>query len=161
VVSDSDQGAGYTVFSEGDRERVTLLGRPWQLREVADVEALARAILERQLGKRGAHLRTDFYDEAICFLLEVAVRADRGYNPARGPWEPFLRWKLTNGVTDFYRREFGRTRWQFSAYTHQRERPELISLNDQRSAGELDGALVGSTGEFEAGRLDLERALNS
>ena len=70
-------------------------------------------------------------------------------------------WKLSNGVVDFYRREFGRTRWQFSTYLHERERPNLLSLDDQRSAGELDGALAGGTGELEAGRLDLERALKS
>jgi hypothetical protein len=64
-------------------------------------------------------------------------------------------------VVDFYRREFGRTTWQFSTWRYDRQRPDLVSLDDQRSAGELDGALSGGTGEFEAGRVDLERALNS
>jgi hypothetical protein len=138
---------------------VSLLGRPWTLREVEDVEGLARGILERQLAKLGARLRPDLLDEAVCFLLEVAVRADRSYEPARGAWEPYLRWKLGVGVVDFYRKELGRTRWQFSDSTHERERPDLLSFDGPGIGGELDGALAHEQGEFEAGVIDLRGVL--
>jgi hypothetical protein len=107
------------------------------------------------------------YDDAIAFLLEVAVRADRTYDPARGPWEPFLRWKVSLGVVDFYRRELGRTRWAFgpdadhthAGSTYERERPDVLSLDYQHGEGELDGALAREQGDFEAGDIDLRRVL--
>ena len=138
---------------------MSLLGRPWRLREVADVEGLARAILERQLGKLGARLRPDLHDEALCFLLEAAVRADRSYDPSRGAWEPFLRWKLQTGVVDFYRREFGRTRWAFRDFVHERTIPDLLSLDYRGGEGELDSAFAREQSEFEAGDIDLRRIL--
>jgi hypothetical protein len=63
---------------------VSLLGRPWALRDVQDVEAFARRILDANLERRGAHLRPDAHDDAVAFLLEVAVKADRSFDPARG-----------------------------------------------------------------------------
>jgi hypothetical protein len=139
---------------------VSLLGRPWTLREVADVEAFARRILEAKLQRREAHLRPDLYDEALCFLLEVAVKADRAYDATYGgSFEQYLGWKLGLGCVDFYRWEFGRTRWQFRDSLHTRERPDLVSLDAGSSEGVLDDALAREQGEFEAGRLDIERAL--
>jgi hypothetical protein len=147
------------VACDGDSERVSLLGRPWALRDVDDVEAFARRIPEAKLQRRGAHLRPDLHDEAVCFLLEVAVKADRAYDATYGgSFEQYLGSKISLGV-DFYRKELGRTRWQFRDSLHTRERPDLVSLDAESSEGELGDALIGSTGEFEAGRLDIERAL--
>lgn len=109
----------------------------------------------------GARLRPDVHDDAIAHLLEVAVKADRSWNPARGPWEPYLRWKLGLGVVDFYRNhpEFGRTRWQFKDVLYERERPDVLSLDYQRGEGELDAALAREPIELEAGDIDLRRVL--
>jgi hypothetical protein len=139
---------------------VSLLGRPWTLRDVGDVEAFARRILEAKLERRGAHLRPDLYDEALCFLLEVAVKADRAYDATYGgSFEQYLGWKLGLGCVDFYRREFGRTRWQFRDSLHTRERPDLLSLDAESSEGELDGALAREQSELEAGDIDLRGVL--
>jgi hypothetical protein len=109
---------------------VSLLGRPWALREVNDVEAFARSILDAKLERRGAHLRPDIYDDAIGYLLEVAFRADRSYDASRGgSFERYLGWKTSVGLVDFYRLELGRTRWQFSDSLHERERPDLLSID--------------------------------
>src|SRR5919109_4599565 len=119
---------GRIVVRDGDNWRVSLLGRPWTLRDVEDVEAFARSILEAKLQGRGARLRTDVHDDAIAYLLEVAVRADRSYDASRcASFETFLGWKFATGVVDFWRRELGRTRFVFSGYTYERERPELLS----------------------------------
>jgi hypothetical protein len=151
---------GKIVACDGDSASVSLLGRQWTLREVADVEAFARCILEAKLERRGALLRPDLYEEAVACLLEVAFRADRSYDATYGgSFEQYLGWKISNGVVDFYRRELGRTRWQFRDFLHERERPNVISLDDQCRESELDGALIGSSWELEAGRLDFERAL--
>jgi hypothetical protein len=139
---------------------VSLLGRPWTLREVADVEAFARRILEAKLERRGAHLRPDLYDDALAYLLEVAFRADRSYDASYGgSFEQYVGWKLSLGVVDFYRKELGRTRWQFRDSLHTRERPNLVSLDAGSSEGELDGALAREQGELEAGDIDLRGVL--
>ena len=149
------------VVRDGDLERVSLLGRPWRLREVRDVEAFARGILDAKLQRRGARLRSDLYDEAVCFLPEVAVLADRSYDSSRcGSWERYMGWKLSNGVTDFYRGAFGRTVWKFEASTHTRPRPDLLSLEHSAREGELDRAFAREQGEPEVSRIDLQRALS-
>ncbi len=78
---------------------MSLLGRPWQLGEVRDVEALARSVLERKRRKLGACFRADFEDECLSYLFETAWKAWQSYDPKRGAWEPRLRWKLAAGVT--------------------------------------------------------------
>jgi hypothetical protein len=141
---------------------VSLLGRPWALREVADVEAFARRILEAKLKRRGAHLRPDLYDEALAHLLEVACRADRSYDASHGgSFERYLGWKISVGLVDFYRLELGRTRWKFRDSLHTRERPDLVSLDAGSGEGVLDDALAREQGDFEAGDIDLRRVLAS
>jgi hypothetical protein len=149
------------VASDGDSERVSLLGRPWTLREVEDVEAFVRTILETRLERKGARLRPDVHADAVAYLLEVAVRADRSYDSSRGTsFEQYLGWKISNGVVDFYRREFGRTRWQFSDWLHERERPEPLSL-DGSDGSALESPLGASPFELADSRIDLERAFAS
>jgi hypothetical protein len=83
------------VASDGDSECVSLLNRPWALRDVQDVEAFARRILDTKLERRGSSLRPDLYDDAIAFLLEVAVRADRAYDPSRASSHSRTPWRVT------------------------------------------------------------------
>jgi hypothetical protein len=148
------------VASDGDSERVSLLGRPWALRDVEDVEAFARSILDVRLQRLGAHLRPDLYDDAIAYLLEVAVRADRKYDPSRASsFEQFLAWRFSNSVVDWYRKELGRTRFVFATYTHERAIPDVLSLDAESSEGVLDGALAREQGDFEVGSIDLGRVL--
>jgi hypothetical protein len=119
-----------------------------------------RSILERKARKLGARFRADLYDECVAYLFEVAWRAYESWDPERGPWKQRLRWKLDAGVVDFYRRELGRTRWQFRDYVHERGRPDVLSLDAPVEGNQLADTLPSRESHDEIDRSpSLERLL--
>ena len=101
---------GYLVCRGGNTNAVSPLGRPWQLRDVDDVEDFARGVRQRELRKLGAELRPHVRDDALAYLLTGAWQADTSYDERRYPsFHGFLHWKLTVAVTDWHRAEYGRT----------------------------------------------------
>jgi DNA-directed RNA polymerase specialized sigma24 family protein len=137
--------------------------------DVRDTEALAARALEDQLRGMSIHLGEHDHEDALAYLVATVWEVSRSFDPGRSrSFEHYAYSICRRRAIDWFRSRY-RTRWSFSpsaqhtyaGSTYERQRPDLLSFDDQRSAGELDGALSGGTGEFEAGGLDLERALNS
>jgi hypothetical protein len=83
------------VVCGGDNERVSLLNRPWTLRDVEALMPSPEASSTRTSSEAERNLRPDVHYDATAFLLEVAVKADRSFDPAGcGSFERYLRWKL-------------------------------------------------------------------
>jgi hypothetical protein len=127
--------------------------------DVSDIERLAARALADQLRNMGSRLREHDQEDALAFLVVTIWEASLKYDPARCSSFSRYAYQLSRRRTvDYLRARFGRTRWQRKDRLHERTTPELVSL-DGPGGSELDGALTESSWEFEAGRLDLERAL--
>jgi hypothetical protein len=78
------------------------------------------------------------------------------YDPARSSsFKAIVLGRLSNRSTDWFRTHRGRTRWQFSGHTYERELPQPVSLDAPAGErGDPLGASVGSVdGDSEAGAL--------
>jgi hypothetical protein len=97
----------------------------------------------------GRHV--DDHDECISFLLEQLVRLAYRYDPtAKGArdFAGFAAYRLrVFGLADYLRSTRGRTVWQFSTHTYQREIPVLLSLDEDADAGGLDAPLATGSGD--------------
>jgi hypothetical protein len=118
---------------------MSLLGRPWALHDVEDVERLVRTALDDGLRARGAHLRVHQYDDALAFLLGAAWEISERWEPGRGgvAFATFLYRTIRLRLVDWWRAEFGRSKWQFSNGAHVRERPVIYSI--ERETGVSGG----------------------
>jgi hypothetical protein len=136
---------------------VSLLGRPWKLYDVDDVEKLARRALADSLRTRGAHLRPDELDDAVAFLVAEAWELSRIFDPDRGSsFSTFLYRRLRLRYVDWLRSQ-GRTVWKFSGRTYERQKPELVPLDDG-DADRVGAALGTRAGDPSGGRSpDLAR----
>jgi DNA-directed RNA polymerase specialized sigma24 family protein len=137
-----------------------LLSRAFRLHDVDDVEGLARRALGDQLRSIGAHLSGHEHEDAVTFLIETTWEASLRYDPERSSSFSRFSYRLCRRRTiDFIRQRNGRTRWQFSSWTHTRTRPEVLSL-DGPGGSELEPALGRGQRDFADDRCpDLGRIL--
>jgi hypothetical protein len=129
---------------------VSLLGRTWGLHDVEDVEKFVSKVLDDALRARSAHLRPHEYEDALSYLLSEAWTLSERWEPSRSSvtFAGFAYRTLRLRVVDWYRSEFGRTKWQFAHRTHDRERPAVLSLDaDHSERGRLDEAVGPRAGD--------------
>jgi DNA-directed RNA polymerase specialized sigma24 family protein len=127
--------------------------------DVDDTEKLAARALADQLRSMGASLREHERDDALAYLIATLWEASLKYDRTRCSSFGRYAYQLSRRRTVDFIRQRGRTRWQFKDRVHERPATELVSLDDP-GRSELDGALAGSSWDSEAGRLDLQRAIN-
>jgi hypothetical protein len=132
------------------------------LHDVDDVEALAARALGDQLRSMGAHLSGHEHEDAITFLVEVVWETSLRFDPERcSSFSKFSYQLCRRRTIDFIRAKNGRTRWQFADSTHERQRPNVLSLDADDPGGRgLDGLeRSGMLDPGGGGNPDLARAL--
>jgi hypothetical protein len=124
-----------------------LLASKWKLHDCDDVEALAQSIVS----KSGLQLRHDQRESLVTYLVEETWKLSLRYEPERGSTSSFTGWaskQLPLRCIDWIRLERGRTKWQFSGSTYERERPQLVSLDADDSVRDLlESALTTGPGD--------------
>jgi hypothetical protein len=116
---------------------MSLLGRPFPLEDVDDVERLCRSLL-RDISD---HLQWWQYDDCLSDLIGKAIELHAGWDFERTPsFRKYLQYRLTeHEIPNLARRYFGRNKWQWSEYTYERERPAVLSVDaGERVLGESD-----------------------
>jgi hypothetical protein len=102
-----------------------------------DVFAFVGAIVNR------SGLRLDYHDRADleAFLASSCWELSLKFRPGGIPFSALATRTLKLRIVGFQRAKYGRTTWRFSnGYTHKRERPKFVSLDDpdsRRVADEL------------------------
>jgi DNA-directed RNA polymerase specialized sigma24 family protein len=124
-----------------------LLSRPLPLFDVRDVEALCTGIVQRSRLTLDHHDREDLTAYLIATCWELSLR----YEPGQTSFSTWATTTLKLRVIDWNRKRNGRTRWQFSGHTYERERPRLVPLD-----AELVDTLPARAGDPA---LDSETAL--
>jgi hypothetical protein len=107
--------------------------------DVHDLEGLAARVLDDQLGRWGAHLQPELHEDALAYLIAVAWECSEKYDPTRGLAFSTCAYRICRlKLVDWYREEFGTTRWK--------TRPLTLSLEVATGDGNRD------LGEFVAAR---------
>jgi DNA-directed RNA polymerase specialized sigma24 family protein len=114
-----------------------------RLHDVDDAARFVAAIATRSGLKLAYHDREDLEQ----FLLVECWKLSLRYKPGGGSFSSFAGTTLRLRVVDWTRQRKGRTRWQFSGHTYERERPRLVSLD------RLADPLAGSTSDSPADRV--------
>ena len=134
-----------------------VLNETLALHDVQDVERFANRIAHDALG---ASLRAHERDDLIAYLVAELWRASLSYDSARASSFSTHAYQLgRRRVIDWLRQERGRTRWKFSSGQHERERPDILSL-DAPDGDQLAGPLAGGEVECEIGRPAYLRLLD-
>jgi hypothetical protein len=107
---------------------MALLGEVLQLLDVRDVEAFAGRIVERY----GRDLNAQDRDELAVWLVEECWILSTKHDASKGPFSKWVGYTLARRTADWRRQRFGRTRWKFAGHEHVRERPTVVSLDDER-----------------------------
>jgi DNA-directed RNA polymerase specialized sigma24 family protein len=115
-----------------------LLSRPLPLYDVRDVEALCTSIVQRSRLSLDHHDREDLTAYLIVACWELSLR----YEPGPTSFSTWATTTLRLRTIDWNRKRNGRTRWQFSGHTYEREQPRLVALDS-----ELAGALPARAGD--------------
>lgn len=89
-----------------------MLAHPVAIREVADVEAFARSVLDRRLRDWSAHLDVDRYDDALAYLIALSWELERSFDETLGlSYSTYLFRLLRLRLADWYRDRFGDSRY--------------------------------------------------
>lgn len=98
-------------------------------REQVDAEPFCRWIFRR------SRLEFSYHDEeeAISFLIEECWQLSLGYQHGINAkcFSNYATGLLKHRLTDWQRKRFGRTKWQFADRTYERPRPVHIPLDDR------------------------------
>ena len=132
------------------------LTRVYRLHDIDDVEALCARAARGWVTKTEARLSPEDFESLVAFLVEAVWRMSERYDPElSSSFEAIVRNQLPNRCVDWLRTHRGRTRWQFSGHTHERELPQPVSLDAPAGErGDPLGASIGSSdGDPEAGAL--------
>jgi DNA-directed RNA polymerase specialized sigma24 family protein len=139
---------------------VSLLGRTWALHDLENVENFVVKVLDDTLRARGAYLQRHEYEDAVSFLLGAAWTLSEQWDPGRGvSFSSFAYRTLRLRVVDWYRAEFGRSKWQFANGTHVRERPAVLSIDDPDGNPLVDTLRTRAGDPTDDRDPDLERVL--
>jgi hypothetical protein len=126
------------------------------LHDVDDAAKFVAAIATRSGLKLSYHDREDLEQFLLVECWKLS-RERQWRSSFAGCFAPILRLR----VVDWQRQRFGRTRWQFSGHTYERERPQLVSLDDARR-DQLGASLAAGTSDPPASSdPDLERLLGA
>ena len=121
-----------------------LLSVRYELFDVPDVEALCVRAARTWATRNEARLSPDDFESLVAFLIEATWRMSERYDPERSSsFKAIVHGRLANRCVDWMRQHRGRTRWQFSGHTHEREIPRPLSL-DQPFDGDPLGASLSS-----------------
>lgn len=132
-----------------------LLSRPWQLHDVQDVEALALYAIRRS--RHTGDLRFHEREDLTAFVVAGIWECSRNFHPGRGAFSTIATVAAARRIVDWQRLRNGRSRWQFGDHVYERERPQLVPLDDR--PGE---ALAAREGDPADGcDPDLERLLGT
>lgn len=131
-----------------------MLAARYQLHDVDDVEALCLRAARTWATRNEARLSPHDFESLTAFLIEATWRMSERYDPERSSsFRAVVAGRLPNRCVDWLRQHRGRTRWQFSGRTYERDVPRPLSL-DQAFDGDPLGESLGSVdGDFETGRL--------
>lgn len=134
-----------------------LLASKLSLHDVADTEGLCVRIVQT------SRLPLTFHEkEDLCAHLigEAWVLSTR-YEPGARSFSAWATNTLKLRAIDWARARKGRTRWVFSDHVHERERPDVLSLDERRERGLDDpvpGGVLDGAGDCDP---DLERLLRT
>lgn len=102
----------------------------FSLHDVDDVGLLCVRAATRWMRRSRTRLSDHDFDSLIAFLVEAVWRMSERYDPARSSsFKAIVVGRLENRCVDWLRADRGRTRWQFSSHTHEREIPRAISID--------------------------------
>jgi DNA-directed RNA polymerase specialized sigma24 family protein len=119
-----------------------MLGAKLTLHDVADAEALCVHVVQTSGLDLSWHQREDL----TAYLITECWTLSRRYEPGgRTSFSTFATYALRRRVVDWRRRTFGRTVWKFHDHTHVRERPQLVSLDELDSVGDVDAGVAGDS----------------
>lgn len=91
---------------------MSLLPTRLALRDVHDVEALAREVLELRLREWSATLRPDDRDDALAYLIALAWELERSFDEGLGiSYSTYLFRLLRLRLADWYRDRYGDARY--------------------------------------------------
>jgi Sigma-70 region 2 len=136
---------------------MSLLGRPWRLHNIDDVEQFCRKVLDSTNVPHGE------YEDTLAGLIADCWILSENYEPARTPsFSTFAYRRLRLRVIDATRRRY-RTRWAFATHVYERAAPQLLSLDaDDSERRELGASITGGGVDDGEHRLaDQLRALQS
>jgi RNA polymerase sigma factor (sigma-70 family) len=132
--------------------------------DVRDATAFVAAIAAKSSLRLGYHDAEDLRQYLLVELWKLSER----YEPRGVSFSTVAGATLRKRVVDWQRQRFGRTRWAFADHVHERQQPELVSLDDPDrdhlgaavAAGpsdheaDSDAALVGLLEERDRERLE-------
>lgn len=99
------------------------------LQDVDDAQRFVCAIVTRS----GLSLSWSEREDLEQYLLVEAWRLSLRYQPGGISFSTFAGNTLKLRIVDWQRDRYGRSRWQFrDGRVHERERPQLVSLDDER-----------------------------
>jgi hypothetical protein len=141
---------------------LNLLHARYSLHDIRDVEALCHEIVNRSDLDLSHHER----ESLVAYLISECWLLSQRYENGRGSTKAFSGWATTNlrlRVTDWQRKEFGRTKWIFKDRVHERPRPVVHSLDaDGAERNLLESSLAaGSVDDGALGLADELRGLEA
>ena len=135
-----------------------VLGSRLALHDVDDVERLCRRVIRQSGLELNFHEEEDLLAYLVATTWELSLRFERGViRKDFGCWATVT---LKRRTTDWVRAKRGRTVWKFAGRTHTRERPTIISLDDDPERSGMAEALRARGGDVALDSSpDLERLL--
>ena len=120
-----------------------LLNAKLQLHEVEDVEGVCVSVIRRS----GLELSHHDFEDCLTYLIEtsweLSLRYEKGDHPSR--FNFYLGRRLRIQLSEWQRRRYGRTKWQFADRTYIRPLPSMVSIEhrpdgpDHSILGDADG----------------------
>jgi hypothetical protein len=134
-----------------------LLNSRYQLHDIGDVEALCARAARGWAAKTEARLSSEDFESLVSFLIVSVWRMSVTYDPELSTsFEAIVRGRLSNRCVDWFRTHAGRTRWQFSGHTYEREVQTTVSLD--APTGDDGAGLAESVGAVDRDLEAVSRA---
>jgi DNA-directed RNA polymerase specialized sigma24 family protein len=140
---------------------MSMLSRPLVLHGI-DVERLMAKVIDRSgtVARLEPRLQPHERDDLLAHLIAVAWRLSLDFKPGRGSvsLSTYVYTIASRRVVDWIRSTRGRSKWVFHDHVHERPRPQMVSLDDDR-AGLVEAVAAGSSDPAASSSPDLERML--
>ena len=134
-----------------------LLASTLRLHDVTDTEALCLHVVKTSRLPLTWHEKEDLCAHLIGEAWVLSTR----YEPGARSFSAYATATLRLRAIDWHRARKGRTKWVFSDHVHERERPDVLSLDDRRERGLDDlvaGGVLDRDGDSFAADLRVLRA---